>query len=804
MVWTYALVAAAATSHGAVVLTNGNEHCMVQTDYYLLRVDARPWRETRTVAALPPLVVLLLADGALAAALGQAFLGLESGGVWYEISAGPATHLHTVRSGPYLVEMYVEGLIAADQDGRAWPGLIELGLYCQEDRVYAVMRIVAQDGRWVRSYDGRIIYEAPEGHRACPSTQVDRTRIVVALGAGAHARPQDGEGLVEWSSGALGYRFLSADGGPAEARPDRDALHNTFDGPDQLLRGGESLSYAVLLAPGTSPAVALRTLADAAAPLPPDAIHASKGKFDGYDALRGVYAFTAETSPTPTPSPGLRAGTEFAVTNDGRARRILVDQRDPWGGITAGIIRDGYGSPLPVVPQFGLNFPELHADGEPGWATMTYPLDLGPDEGTTIRGEHLYRAATDRDLIYLTSLENIGEPLLLQTTVHQCEAHTLTTAPYSGALVFGNELRVNDFRRHGSQMRVRSVSAVLPVFFGYLDADGLYRGLMPGAVHIRETGPFLADYIVEARTPDGAVSGTVHVWQAAHSDMTRIFTRVDLTAGENVPLNAYATAPLWFLRHHCFNPMAFRKAAFLAGDASTRVVALDFVPTVVLDGEPLGPQPFSCAYGADNPLDEGIPCSDITGNPGFVLLDWDVRLSQRLIRPGLYAFSTGANDPEHGDYARDIAVVPMERLSVIPAGSRISYSAVQMVFGDNASGPEVMERERAFWALAPLRVEAAMGTVVSHWPPEVRMGPAGVAELTLTGGTDWVPVRVSGLPRAGQIFAQDLDSGQFLGGGHPEEAWYNLWPSPDGTYGCTFLVRAPQGRKPLRLRVTVG
>jgi hypothetical protein len=184
------------------------------------------------------------------------------------------------------------------------------------------------------------------------------------------------------------------------------------------------------------------------------------GTCAGYDAARGVYALTAKTSSSPNPPRGETAGTRFSVRNGSRARTILLDQRDPWGGIAGGILRDAAGEPLPVIIQFCLNFPELSAEaGEPGWAMLTYPLTLLPNERREIHAEHLYHALTDREVMYLNSLENVGDPLLLQVTVGGLEAHTLTTGPYPGKLMPGNELRINDFRRIYTQVVSRSASA---------------------------------------------------------------------------------------------------------------------------------------------------------------------------------------------------------------------------------------------------------------------------------------------------------------------------------------------------------
>jgi hypothetical protein len=556
-------------------------------------------------------------------------------------------------------------------------------------------------------------------------------------------------------------------------------------------------------------------LAGEADPLPASAFEMKMGQHLGFDPARGVYALTAQTSGTPDPPRGLRAGTRFVVHNSApaspqaRARRILVDQRDPWGGIGGGIIRDGNGEPLPVLVQFGLNYPEMHAEAkEPGWATLTYPLTLGADETREIIGEHLYRALSDREIIYLNSLENIGAPLLLQTTVGRGEAHTLTTGPYPGPLTPGNELRLNDFRRIYSQEQVRSVSAILPTFFGYWDAEGQYQGLHAGFVDFRQTSPFLAEYETQAATLDRAVTGALRVWQAAQSDMDRVFTEVSLKVNRDIPLDAKRPAPLFFLRHHAFNPMAFMKYAITQADGSPREGDLTYARTIVANGDPLGKLPFGCLYRASNGLDQGKPCSDITGNPGFVLLEWEVQCGGKAVLPGAYAFCTGAEDKEDGAYARDLAVVPAQRMTLLPRGSTIHYRAVQMVWGDNSSDWRVMQQERERWALNPLRAQASVGTVVSSDPPEVR-ATAGRIVAQVTGGTDWIPVKVQGLQagfaagagRALHVRQTDAGGTRELGPGAPGEAWYNAWPDAAGKCGFTFLVRTPESGGEVKLEV---
>lgn len=285
--------------------------------------------------------------------------------------------------------------------------------------------------------------------------------------------------------------------------------------------------------------------------------------------------------------------------------------------------------------------------------------------------------------------------------------------------------------------------------------------------------------------------------------MTRLFSEVQLRVNKEVRLSSRRAAPLFFLRHHAFNPMAYRRFAAWVEPGEARVGELDFAPEVAADGLPLARQPFGVLYQASNGIDQGIPCSDITGNPGWVLLDADVRMGDKPLPLGVYAFATGPGDAEHGDYARDLAVVPARRVEVLPAGTIIRYRALQVVYGDNSSDYASMVSEREAWAVRPPQVEASVGAVVSHNPPHVR-AVDDAAEFTIDGGADWIAVRVSGLRSAGRLEVwRRADDGTkvALTDASSGEPWYIAWPDDDGGVGYTFLVKLPGDGSPVSLGV---
>jgi hypothetical protein len=469
------------------------------------------------------------------------------------------------------------------------------------------------------------------------------------------------------------------------------------------------------------------------------------------------------------------------VRNDATPRTILVDQFNDWGGLRGAAIRDGDGNPLPIMPQMALDFPEL--PGEPDWAFVTYPLELEPDETRTIQADHLYLGAGRHDQIGLFSLENVGGPALIQTSVAAVESHTMTTGP--------PEMAFNDFRAYkGDYGGGRSISAVLPTFFRYRDAEGAWHKVIPKATLFLATGPSLVRYFNGGETDDGKVEVAVSVTQAAHSDMTRVSAAVEITFKEEVALDPDPPCSLVCYRMHTFNPMVYLKYAYTAADGAPRTGDLDLSGTVKEDGTPLGDTPFVAMYHAPNGLDDGIPCSDLVGNPAFVLRQWEAAVGDEDVQPGLYVF-TAKDIGSGGDYSRDVAIVPARPLTHIPKGARINYEVMQFVYGDAGSEFEAPAAERE---------------ILRRWPregiePEVR---DGAAEFTVAEAWKDTPVLVE-LPGRGPLRLFEQRAGEWVvveQGVHGAD-WYQVLRASDDAATYLLLVDG-RGRPGHTYRVTTG
>ncbi|KPJ64755.1 hypothetical protein AMK68_00625 [candidate division KD3-62 bacterium DG_56] len=753
---------------------------------------------------------------------------------YFSVAARRSAEVHPVWIGRYLTQIQIQNVTLASAQGDTWPGLAEMALYCHRDRVYVRVSLLTGNSSIIAN--DMVVYDAAEGHRECPAQAMDYagaefhlpgTSAKIWSGyaiAGEHTFPKEwwhydtpfSAVSVACEEAALGVVF------PERGRPGRLVARRQRGTPPGLkllapVTGADMGGVPVTWQPGERhevffeliPTTAERLVPDTEAalrndlqPLTADHFTVTRGEFVGYDPTRGTYRFNAQDAHSPTPVKGYYGGCRFTVSNDDRPRTILIEQFNNWGGLRGAVIRDGEGNPLPIQPQISVNFPERAAEGEHDWGYVIYPLELKPNETRTIWADHLYYGYGVHDQICLFSLENVGDHPLLQTSVAIMESHTVTTGE--------PELRFNDFRRYKSDYHgYRSVSAVLPSFLRYLDPEGEWHRVTAGPISVQHVGPNLVEYVIRGWTDDSKVELTLHVWQAAHDDMTRVFYRADIVVKEDIEVKQGSHGNLRLLNHHTFNPMYYRKYAFLGADGEVHTGELDLSGTAKEDGTPLpATGTWVAEYYAPNILDygsmspEGVftrmekdapggkwhTCGDIVGNPAFLLRRFDARINGRQIdQPGLYVFAArGGDNPDPGQqYARDLAIVLPELPTRIEAGSTISYEAMSFVYGTLDSGYETAAAEFEQWSAAALQ---------GDFPLRVK-AKNGQAEFAVTGGANWMPVMIDGFEKPPVLALRYRRPGsadwQLANLGREGNDWCTLYRDGEG-YGALALVPTHQ------------
>ena len=434
---------------------------------------------------------------------------------------------------------------------------------------------------------------------------------------------------------------------------------------------------------------------------------------------------------------------------------------------------------------------------ESGYAHLIYPLTLAPKQTLSIDAEHLFHSFAGRDLVYLNSLEPaaVNHAAILQVSVGREESHTAR---------IGREFHLTDFRPHFRDVEGRSASASRMTFLSYKDGSGADQRLVGKRMRIIDSGPAVIEYTSDVESSDGKIAGTVRVWQPATSDMTRIFSEVDLRVTDDVHLSTSDPAPLFFTRYEVGNPMVYREYAFRDDRGRTMTGPLPWggdKAEVVANGTAMSAPFFLSMYRASNyggkdRQGDPLTISDRAGNPLMAVFGWDVHAGDGRVMPGVYAFGSGPSQqwPKKKWYRRSIAAVPSERLRTLPAGSRIRYRAVHVTGGDEHTTAQLAERELAAWATGE-GVRVSEGQLLSDYPIHVRASK-GRAALEIVAGHNWIPVRVSGLASLHglEAFVQQGGSRTPVGADSPDAPWHNAWPDGRGAYGITFLVRQDHHR----------
>jgi hypothetical protein len=722
--------------------------CTVQTKAYSLAAD---------VYAVPPVAVTAKSDGAV---FSVNRIELEEGGKVYTSDfASAVPRLHILRIGSYFTQFNLENIVLKSGTN-AWPGLVELSVYCHADRVYWAASFICNKKDWVvRSFGrrGTYVYKARDGFTNCDPRTPTAVRLVFQTSEPVPAVTQTLNPVyaVSGRSGVLATlpRVASCglvSGGGTEwmLSATNSALGGTWP-TNHIFEIGAMTAFA------PEQSVLEQTMTNQLSPLTTNNISVSSGgSYYGFSAKDGLYKFDATI-------PSGIGGVRFTASNSGALPRDCLIEQETIGGISGTLLLDGVSNPVPVVIQHSLNFSGEAAYGEVANATQIYPLALAAG-GSAARQCAVFR---DKVLpyacIWLNCLEagvDDAAPANPRTIIFQtmmCGNETHTTR-------VGDEQRITDFRPHEwSRGTNATAHSALVKILEYDDAAGIRQYMEVTGIRMIEQGPFINEFEMTVWSTDGKVGGTIRRILCTHSDHNRIFDRVNLYVRETVALSTNKQAPLVFYQlHRDFPPVRYAQYAFMAASGAFQVGSYSSDNTVFHNGTVAASLPAGFMFDAGY-------LSTRAGNPGYVFSRWDVRLNGTAVAPGVLIRRSNDTDRVNG-------IVPALPIQTISGGSYIGYDVMSFTGGNEFTRQELIEEQAACWR-GGLTVTAETGRVVENFPPKVR-AINGRAVFTVQGGQDYVPVRVCGL-------AQGAVQGRVTAGnGTPVEMtslWYNAWPDGD-------------------------
>ncbi|NCO42749.1 MAG: hypothetical protein COY42_05900 [Armatimonadetes bacterium CG_4_10_14_0_8_um_filter_66_14] len=104
-------------------LSNGIDRCRIASELFQVEVEASKDAMVRALEGEGEQEFCSVAEVWL----------VQGGKRFTSRGTVPRPHLHSLRSGPHLVELHLENLVLTS-DGETWPGLGELGLFCHQAR----------------------------------------------------------------------------------------------------------------------------------------------------------------------------------------------------------------------------------------------------------------------------------------------------------------------------------------------------------------------------------------------------------------------------------------------------------------------------------------------------------------------------------------------------------------------------------------------------------------------------------------------------------------------------------------------
>ncbi len=712
---------------------------------------------------------------------------LEAGGTNYSANfSNYPPNLHFIRGGRYLVEGHIENIVLSSGTN-VWPGLAELSFWCHRDRVYVVCDFLCNTNVWIARSDallniGSYVYQARSGFSNCPAvspTQVGaRLRFTNAAVLDAFA---PGSGSVVLTNQLTGLSSTTPTGAVTLARESDTSVTFTRDVSGQVWPPGRIESLGFLVVPART-VTGIGDILQQNTTATNVTFTMQRGSYKGFAQEQGLYKFTSGGS-------DYLGGTYFRARSDALARSLLADQTTYWGGQ----MRDSNGVPSALSPQLYVNYPEKSVYGETGGWRMVYPIDLAPNQNFTLRATQFLDSGSDRDYIVFDTLEpsESGPPSILHTTINRYETLTIRLDPF----------RFTDFRPHHRDVVGSSANAAVVFLLQYQRPDGSNTQLRVKNVHVRESGPFFADVLLDVETPGGEVDGTVRYWAGAPYDMSRFNCAVDLMVRTNVTLATNADA-LTLISFNPSSPIPYKRAAFMRSNGTTFVQNLvsPFMSTnrTLMVGNSELHQPFWAGFfKADNMLTGGT-ASDRAGNPHMIIRDWDFKSGGVQTKPAAWVYVGGPID----EGARELRIGVLNGLSALQAGQRIRFNAVLLTGGDALTDETMGQAEYAAWS--NLQVAAQVGQVVTNFPVQVR-AVDGRAKFTVSGGTNWMPIRVEGLSGLTNLNVWLVRTQTLVWAGttNSTEPWFQAAPDSTGSNVISFSAYA-SAEQPFTVVVSAG
>ncbi len=570
-------------------------------------------------------------------------------------------------------------------------------------------------------------------------------------------------------------------------------------------------------------------------PLLSTSMSATSGHALGYDPIRGCYKVQTDNNGGFSyhyEHPNDYEIAALSIRNDTIPRKIYLmhETRKNPGLVECGVVLDENGSALPITVQISKNFagekeePFYNPEDTPFSETF-FPLYLEPEETRTLTSLHLYQNWGSHPLKQFSSLGAWMDYYHMSTGVTE----TTCYVPF----LFGGldgvsiaDLRPMSQRMWSSQPQHDNVAG--HSFLRYQEQDGRWHFVEYTGTTFRGTGPNWADMSMSYLSDDGKAKVTIDVFELPQTDELRNFIHMRIDFLGDIPVRDGDLArnvrllniSSWVQR------LRYTTVAYGGPTGEPLVVPIKLNDGFTLAGAPLpSKNGFATIYpdqhGANAYIvrsfrgkiggEDAAPGVSVLGqkNGDTVLMlvpltspsplspKESAETTTSLSPPRERAETTTSLSPPRESAATTASLSPpRERAGVrgIQAGDWIEADLFIMPYGGGTQDWKPAQKAALDYGLNEPKVTSmTTGSKISDFPTRIALNDDGIAEFSVTGGMNYIPIIVEGSKDyvCKRIYLMDNGEKKLIDHAQKgERDGYQVFAEDDGTFGWVFLVMA--------------
>ena len=506
-------------------------------------------------------------------------------------------------------------------------------------------------------------------------------------------------------------------------------------------------------------------------------------KYVGYDALRGAYVFDVNGTgfQTAYDNPELRFIINATFGGAEEDRSVYVVSHTTSGQLEYGVLMSSDGLLLPVDVEVCKNFGHeeeepLYDNGDTTYGEAIFPYVVESDRENAFTIVNLYQNWGNFPLKQISSIQFIAPyyHISVGTTETNC------IAPY---YVYGKDRwTLPDFRAMSAPMwasQPQHTSIGRLYFLEYTTSDGEFVASESIDNIIDSCGPTYCDIDMNYLSDDGKIKAYYRHMEMPHTDENRTYYELVLEVTEDIEITDFKNDFAFFSFDGRFN--YYNKLGYLNENNEC----------VITDASTVS-EPRYITLGDNSPyvsFFEGPETTNMIDYVNFGLVVKD------------YSFIVGGESYDGNLVIRELKQDDLNRMSLtldlgnvtLKAGDKLSINMILLPWGDpSAENDDNVRAVRQDSCIDPYKIEASVGEVIDdEYMPKI-MSDGGMAEFTLSGGTNNCVVRAYGFNRLTVPKVLELVGGEWveykLSSDEYEYDGYTVYYDGNGYYSYAFVV----------------